>query len=789
MRAPWRNSILVGTIVAVVGASLLVGLLFIARTLVTTKERAHEQSTARLGELLDTVENTVSIACFVSDQALAGEVAGGLLKNRDVLGIVIKAGSRELARAYRTADIPATAFPGRLTRQVYSPFNRNEPVGEIHLDPDLEAINQLINEEIRFIGLLLALQMLALAAAAATVVLILVVRPIKAMSDTLHAMDPTTGQRLPPPRGHEDSEVGRLAEDINALADRLMTTLNDERALRQQRELDERKYHAIFDNAETGIFQVTLNGHLASHNPAFSRLLDLPPADPATPVLLTELDWRDRERVTGLLFTCIGTNTTQSDDMELLLANGTHRWLNLVLSPIGADLAQGVVSDVTIRKLAEDLAHQQVVTDALTGVANRKGIEQQIERLIAGHTGGFALVLLDLDGFKRINDALGLPVGDEVLRSATGRLQGCLKSTDSVARLGGDEFAVLLPSIHQEEDAASVGNRIVRALGLSFTVQGSPVTLGASVGITLFPQDGIDMPTLLRNAELALDRAKANGGGRYHFFDPAMVLAAEQRRRLEADMQLALRRDEFQLFLQPIIDLEHNRLVGAEALIRWRHRERGLVPPDAFIPLAEETGLIVDIGAWALDAACRQLASWQADGQNLYLSINVSGRQIPDGLTPQHLLDAVRRHGVEASRLVVEITEGVLLADITKALAWLNTLREQGFRIYLDDFGTGYSSLSYLKRFPVDVVKVDKSFVRDIGDDSSDRALVEAIVAMARSLGLHVVAEGVETPAQLALLRKMACKKVQGYYFSRPVPAEEFPAVAANIAALLASGQ
>jgi len=255
---------------------------------------------------------------------------------------------------------------------------------------------------------------------------------------------------------------------------------------------------------------------------------------------------------------------------------------------------------------------------------------------------------------------------------------------------------------------------------------------------------------------------------------PEMVVTAEQHRKLETELHQAIQRDELRLFYQPIIDLQEGRIVGAEALVRWQHPTRGLVPPDAFIPLAEKTDLICGMGLWVLETACRQLAVWQAAGQQLYLSINVSARQIPDALPPGLILEALKRHGLSASALALEITEGVLLSDIAEGVNWLKELRDAGFRVYMDDFGTGYSSLSYLKRFPIDVVKVDKSFIHDMNEETNDRLLVQAIVAMADALGLQVVAEGIENECQISLLRQMGCRYGQGYYFSRPIPADQF---------------
>lgn len=787
----WHHSILFRSALAVLGVAVLVGALAIARTVVITDERTHQQAAAHLGELLDTVDSTVSVACFVEDTSISADVVRGLLKNSAVYGVIIKAGERELARGFRENAARAAherALNARIARPIHSSFVGGRQVGEIHIFPNVEELERAAVQEVRVAAVSLALEIVAVVVAILLVVLHLIVRPIKAMSDHLHRMDATTGDRLRPPRGLAHTEVGHLASDINSLAERLVASLDDERNLRRQREIDEKKYRAIFDAAETGIFVTGRDGSVESANPALLKQVGLP-ADVAVGELSGRmtLGWRRPQRLGEMIAACLAANESVSNDLELAGEDGGTRWLNLSLSPVGGDKVQGLVTDVTKRRLAEDAARMQAVTDPLTGAGNRLGFEQSLQLALHGaalkpREGHFALMLIDLDGFKRVNEALGLPTGDKVLRIAAGRLHHVLKATDTIARLGGDKFGVLLPGIVGEEAARHVGERLVRELGETYDVDATPIKLRASIGIALFPGDGQEIPALLRSAELALDRAFVAGGNRFTFFDKGMAEAAQLRHAMETDMRLALRRNEFRLYYQPIIDLAANRLVGAEALIRWSHPERGLVPPDAFIPLAEETGLIVDIGLWALDAGCRQLAEWRLQDLDYYLSLNISGRQIPDGLPPSVLADAIRRHGIEPSRLVLEITEGVLMKDVSLAQQWLGTVRKMGMRIYLDDFGTGYSSLSYLKRFPVDTVKVDKSFVRDMGSDTSDRALIEAVVAMARSLGMQVVAEGVENESQLELLRQMNCRGAQGFHFSRPVPAEEFADAAARIA-------
>ncbi|MBK5915115.1 putative bifunctional diguanylate cyclase/phosphodiesterase [Rhodocyclus purpureus] len=789
---PKQRSILYLSARAIVYSAVVVGLLFIGLTAWLSGERAQERTTQRLGELLATVESTVSIACFTEDPTLAMEVARGLMKNSEALAVVIRTDAGELARVQRdgasAADL-AQAAKARLLRPIVSPFDSVQQVGEIMLDPDHKAVQRVVFEEVRFTGLLLWCLLVVLVVVIAAVMRRRIVEPVQGLSEQLHQMDAAAGERLAVGKVAPGIELERLVGDVNALADRLVTSLDDERKLRIQRELDEKKYRAIFDNAETGIFIAAADGAIESCNRALGRQLGLPAgsAPEAPGIHLDTLAWQEPERLHALVADCLGGNRTCADDFEYRYGDGSRRWLNVLISPIGEGRVEGLVSDVTERRLAEEAARRQAFTDPLTGNLNRHALERRLASTIGQEHAAFAFLLIDIDGFKRVNDAFGLPFGDRILRAASARIQACLGPADILARIGSDTFAVILPGADGSA-AAAAGECLVSAMQRTYDLPSAlPIKLGASIGITLFPRDAADIPGLLRNTELALDDARGNGGARFSFFDPAMVEATERRRELETDMQLALARNEFRLYLQPIIDAQTGRLGGAEALIRWQHREKGLISPDVFIPLAEETGLITEIGGWCLEEACAQLARWQREGRDFYLSFNVSGRQIPDGLTPARLIETVRRHGVRPERLSIEITEGVLLADVVPAQTWLDELRDNGFRIFLDDFGTGYSSLSYLKRFAVDKVKIDRAFIRDMAKDEGDRALVGAIIAMARSLRLQVVAEGVEDAEQFAQLRQMGCHYVQGFLFSPAVSADEFDAVAELIAERLAT--
>ncbi|MCJ2075544.1 EAL domain-containing protein [Methylobacterium sp. E-016] len=429
--------------------------------------------------------------------------------------------------------------------------------------------------------------------------------------------------------------------------------------------------------------------------------------------------------------------------------------------------------DVTARRAAEVQADEMARHDPLTGLPNRlllrERLKASIERL--QRTGeACAVLLIDLDRFKPVNDTLGHPMGDALLKKVADRLRSTVRPTDTVARIGGDEFVILQTGVQEAANTQALARRLVDLIGRTYMVDGHLLTIGASVGVALAPGDGSDADTLLKNADLALYRAKLDGRATYRFFEPEMDARMQARRQLELDMRQALARREFQLHYQPQLQLEGNRLVGCEALIRWQHPVRGMVSPLDFIPLAEEIGLIVPIGEWVMRQACRDAVTWPAP---LSVAVNVSPAQFKSERLVEMIMSALAASGLPATRLEVEITEGVLLQHSEKTLQTLHRLRELGVRVSMDDFGTGYSSLSYLRSFPFDKIKIDRSFVSDLSGKRDGEAIIRAIAGLGKSLGMTTVAEGVETADQMERIRAEGCTDVQGYLISKPVPASE----------------
>ena len=434
------------------------------------------------------------------------------------------------------------------------------------------------------------------------------------------------------------------------------------------------------------------------------------------------------------------------------------------------------LSDVTRWVDAQASACAAAAHDGLTGLLNRSSLLPEIEGAVADPSRLTALLMIDLDRFKTVNDTLGHPVGDILLAKVADRLAASVRTTDKVARLGGDEFAVLQTGVEQPAGAETLAKRLVEVLGRPYVIEGHMVDIGASVGVAL-ASDPMPGDALLKQADIALYRAKEGGRGRYTFFEQHMDEAMQARRSLELDMRRALAFRQFELHYQPQMDIASRTVTGMEALLRWRHPERGLVGPNDFIPLAEETGLIVPLGEWVIRQACEDAASWP---EEVMVAVNVSAKQLASGKLVGAVEDALARAGVAASRLEIEITESVLMSDIAGCVDTLHRLRDLGTRVSMDDFGTGYSSLSYLSSFPFDKIKIDQSFVRD-GDREKNEGIVRAITAIGKHLGMSTIAEGVETEAQLGDMASSGCGSVQGFLISRPVPASEVGALFASL--------
>ena len=442
----------------------------------------------------------------------------------------------------------------------------------------------------------------------------------------------------------------------------------------------------------------------------------------------------------------------------------------------------GVFTDISALKETEAKLEHLAHHDPLTELPNRLVLTDRLEHAVerAAEQGNrVAVLFLDLDRFKTVNDTFGHPLGDRLLEEVALRLRGTVPHRDTVGRLGGDEFMVIVEGFSRTETLDDIADKVLQTLQQPFHIQGHELVLGASIGISLYPDDGGDGPTLIRNADAAMYRAKEQGRNNYQFYISELTEAAAERLKLESALRHAEERGQLTLFYQPQIELESNRVIGAEALIRWNHPD-GLIPPDKFIPLAEDTGLILPIGEWVLRTACREARPWLDAGRMERVSVNISSLQVERGDLVVTVARIIDESGIAPFQLELEVTESALMSDPKRVTAVLDGLRGLGVALAIDDFGTGYSSLSYLKRFPLTCLKVDRSFVKDTPQDANDVAITEAVIALGHSLGLHIVAEGVENEEQVALLRSRQCEIGQGYHYSRPLPAEEFEAFLAE---------
>jgi len=610
------------------------------------------------------------------------------------------------------------------------------------------------------------------------------IRPPEEIPIMLDAVKHIEGRRGPTQFKHRQGDGTIIDVDVTSFEfvtgsrhQRLVIAQDITERLRADEELrrSEARYRLLFERNLAGVYRTAADGSVLDCNDACARILGYPSRDELLSGSAHDFyfDQADRQRVVQML-----REQKQISNLEQRMRrpDGTSIWVIENVSLLEGDIMEGTLIDITDRKRAQEQMEYQAYHDALTGLPNRLLFRDRITVALAHakrHARVASVMFLDLDQFKLVNDTLGHTVGDRLLQVIGNRLVGCVRAEDTVARMGGDEFTILLADLSDRRGAAAVAQKVLEAIRQPIVIDEHELYVTTSIGIAIFPDDGDDAESVLKNADRAMYRAKEVGRDNYQYATPARFDAADGRLALERKLRHALERDEFVLHYQPMVEIASGRVVGAEALVRWQDPELGLIPPEEFIPIAEETQLIVPLGAWVLRTAITQMKAWHDAGHAwLRVAVNLSPRQFQD----RELVTIVERvladTGFPAQFLDVEITESTAMQNAELSLSILNRLKEMGVRISIDDFGTGYSSLSYLKRFPIDTVKIDQDFVRDLTTD--DAAIISAVISMARALNLRVIAEGVETEEQLAFLRREQCAEMQGFLYSQPLSPADF---------------
>jgi diguanylate cyclase (GGDEF)-like protein/PAS domain S-box-containing protein len=787
-----RSSLVSKVALTILFVGIGLALLFAATGALFLRDNEIKRQLQLTAELLTTVESTVRIACFTGDKALAREVAEGLMTNHSVAGIRISAGEQVLAETHRRTSAATSAPEHMVRRAVASPFDANSVVGDIVLIADSDVIRTDAAEHSGFFACILLLEVLAVTLAVAFVIFRTVVRPIKVLASDLQRIRATADQRLPMPKGHESNEIGQLTKVFNAMIGHIGKLLTQEQSMREQMAHSERRFRTLAENSPDIIVRHDLHHRLVFANPAYARETGLPLDLALSGVLDEQSTWRPAipiEQYRARLRRVVETGAPDCLLWEWTTASGNAVCHEMhVVAEYDADgNAVGTLAigrNVTDRREAERQLVHQATHDALTGLPNRALLKDRLQQGIAQSRRdgrNVALLFIDLDHFKSINDTLGHDTGDELLKLLAGRMQSVLRVGDTVARLGGDEFVVLIQDGIARHQLDRVAQKIFHTIATPCEISGHQIYPGASMGIAVYPQDGADADTLMRSADTAMYVAKDRGRNNCRFYSAEMNNDLREWLQMSNDLRRALENREFELHYQPKADVATGAFAGMEALIRWRHPDLGMVSPGRFIPVAEENGLIGAIGHWVLDEACRQMRAWLNAGlEPIRVAVNLSAVQCQGDELLRHVRTALAGHRLEGRRLELEITESIVMAHAEESIRSFWALREMGVRVAVDDFGTGYSSLSYLKRLPVDNLKIDKSFVDDIDVDPNDVEIIRAIIAMAHTLGMRTIAEGVETQSQLECLRQAGCDELQGYHYCKPLPAAEVTALIRN---------
>lgn len=554
---------------------------------------------------------------------------------------------------------------------------------------------------------------------------------------------------------------------------------------RQQAEDNMKRSKSIFDTAADGLITMDESGLIDAFNPAAEKMFGYAAADAVGMSLSSLLSTKHAAQLDEQLNNHrdgkIDSDLGGTLEFEAVNRSGEPFPIELSMAAMtlaGTNMFTAVVRDISERKQAAEAIRRMALNDTLTGLPNRNLFQRRLTDAVknARRLGrSVGVVVLDLNKFKRINNTMGPEAGDELLKIVGVRLNECLREVDTVARLGGDQFGLIMTNLEKSDQIDVPMHRILDAVAEPIEMDGESIQISTSIGVSLCPSDSEDPAELVRKSEVALSEAKAAGAGLYRLFDHEMDATAKARRDLEDGLSKALEEEQFELYYQPLIDMVHERVLGAEALIRWNHPERGLVPPIEFIEPAEVSGQIVPMGEWALMTACRQAKAWQETGlPPMRMAVNVSARQFAHGNLLDCVSAALEETGLDPECLELEINEGMVMSDTEEVIEKLQSLRDLGIQLAIDDFGTGYSSLSYLKRLPVDRLKIDQSFVRDIDTDKDDESITEAVITLGQSLKLAVIAEGIETVEHVRHLLRKGCSEGQGYFYSRPIPAAEF---------------
>ncbi len=554
----------------------------------------------------------------------------------------------------------------------------------------------------------------------------------------------------------------------------------------------EKKFHLIHDTAFDAIIVADSGSNILEYNGSAEKMFGYNDGE-LSHKTLTELisnECRQRHLADIKRFCETGYSDVQGQIVELqgLRKSGEVFPVELILNNFdlyGETLFTATIRDVTERKNSEESIKHMAYHDHLTGLPNRLLFKDRLDQVLhreAWKQGTAAVLFLDLDRFKIINDSLGHSFGDELLKVVATMLKGCVRDGDSVARLGGDEFTILLQNLAKAEDVSLVLNKILDTFKQSISINGQEIIIGTSIGASIFPHDGYDSDTLIKNADIAMYRAKSEGRNTFQLYSTTMSTKANNLLKMEHRLRTALKNDEFILHYQPQLDLHNGKLVGMEALVRLVDQNSGrLIPPGDFIPVAEETGLILQLSKWVFQTACKQNKAWQDAGlAPVTVSVNASPRVFRQNDFVPTVTEILAETGLDPQYFEIEVTEETMMGNIEETVEKMNALRDLGVSFSIDDFGTGYSSLSYIKMLPIELLKIDRAFVNDIDNNSDDKAIVKAIIQMAHSMGIQVTAEGVETEKQLAYLNSLGCDKLQGYYFSKPVASDEMESLLAN---------